>query len=232
MKKLGLLIFAAAIVIGVLVSSYFSIGQASGPFFSFSFGKKVKGSGNVTSEKREISGFSGVDVGGIFQVDVTANGEFGVEVTADDNLLPHIRTEVRNNILFIETDKRLITGGVLKVIVSAPDIENIETSGASRVNVTGVENRGIRIESSGASKVGLSGETGELFVDINGASSVDSSGLRASTAEVDASGASKATVAATQELKLRASGASKILYSGNAEKIEKRSSGASSIDEL
>lgn len=229
MKKIGILIFAAAVILGIFISSLFSFGRVNQSFFNFSFSKKARGSGNVVTETRDVKGFNGVDVSGVFQVEIKANQDFRVEVEADDNLVPLIRTEVRNGVLHIESSKRISSSSGLKVRISAPNIENIEASGVSRVDLTGVENNEIRVDTSGASKTSISGRTSRLNIEVSGASSIDAEGLEAETAEINASGASKVFVFATKELRGDASGASKIVYSGNPANVERSSSGASSI---
>ncbi len=231
MKKIGIIIFAVAILLGVFVSSFFSFGRLSEKAFNFSFTSGVKGSGNIASETRDVGSFSGVDVSGIFQVEITAQKDFAIEIEADDNLLSLIKTEVRGGVLRIETEKRVSTSNPLKIRISAPDIENIEASGASRVSLTNVKNDELRVDTSGASKINISGETVNLLIEVSGASSIDAENLKAENANVDACGASHVSVFATGELKSDASGASKIVYSGSPKNIEKKSSGASSVRE-
>lgn len=231
MKKIGIIIFAVAILLGVFVSSFFSFGRLSEKAFNFSFTSGVKGSGNIASETRDVGSFSGVDVSGIFQVEITAQKDFAIEIEADDNLLSLIKTEVRGGVLRIETEKRVSTSNPLKIRISAPDIENIEASGASRVSLANVKNDELRVDTSGASKINISGETVNLLIEVSGASSIDAENLKAENANVDACGASHVSVFATGELKSDASGASKIVYSGSPKNIEKKSSGASSVRE-
>src|SRR5215210_7220442 len=94
MKKFGILIFIVAIIVGVVFANLFSFGRATGKLINFSVGTRIKGSGVVRSETRNAGGFDAVDVSGVFQVEVTAGKDFSVEVRADENLLPYIRTEV------------------------------------------------------------------------------------------------------------------------------------------
>jgi hypothetical protein len=231
MKKIGIVIFAAAIILGVFVTSLFSFGRINQKFFNFSFNKKVKGSGNLVTEARDIKGFKGVDVSGVFQIEITAQKDFAVEVEADDNLISLIKTEVRDGVLHIETKKRISTNNGLKLRISAPDIENIDASGVSKVSLIGVKNNELRVDTSGASKVNVNGETARLLIDVSGASSIDAENLRTEAATVNASGASHVSLFATSELRSDASGASKIIYSGNPITVEKKTSGASSIRE-
>lgn len=231
MKKIGILIFLAAAILGVIINGFFSFGQVGQKFFNISFNKKIKGSGNVVTESRDISDFRGVDVSGVFQVEITAQKDFGVEIEADDNLLPLIKTEVRNGVLHLETEGRLSCDNGLKVRISAPDINQIDASGASKVNLSDLRNSELRVDTSGASKINLSGETAQLFVEVSGASSVDAENLKAETADVNTSGASRVSTFAVNDLRAHASGASKVVYSGSPRNIEKSSSGASSIRE-
>lgn len=229
MKKLGLIVFIIAILIGVVFANLFSFGRASGKFFNFSFGSGVKGSGVSASQIRNLNGFSGVDVGGVFHVEITAGRDFEVEVESDDNLLQFIKTEVSGGVLKISTNERIRSHTPLRVRISAPDIQNLDASGASKVTLTGIKNSKLTLDTSGASKIRLEGETAALTVDVSGASGVDAENLKAENADVDASGASHVSVFVTNRLISGASGASKIGYRGNPASIEKNSSGASTI---
>ena len=229
MKKIGIAIFIAAIVIGVVFANLFSFGRASGQLFNFSFKSGIKGSGVATSEARAAADFTGVDVGGVFQVEITAGKDYSVSVDADDNLLQYIKTEVNGDVLHIETTERINSTTPIRVRIAAPDIESIAASGASKVSLAGVKNSFLNVDTSGASKVKIEGETSEVKVEVSGASSIDAESLKAKNASVDASGASSVSVFATERLVSDASGASKISYSGNPTSVEKRTSGASRI---
>jgi hypothetical protein len=229
MKKFGILIFIIAIIVGVAFSSLFSFGRATGKLITFSVGSRITGSGVGGSEARNADGFRGVDVSGVFQVEVAAGKEFSVQVQADNNLLPYIRTEVEGGILQIETTESIKSENPMRVLVTAPDIESIEAAGSSAVSVTGITNSSFEVDASGNSKVKVEGETGELNVDVSGASAVDAKALRADTATVDSSGASRVSVFAAKRLTSSASGASTVIYSGNPASVEKSSSGASRI---
>ncbi len=230
MKKIGIMIFVAALAIGLVVSNMFSFGRATGKFFNFSmnFGG-VHGSGNVASDKRDITGFRAVDVGGVFQVEITAQKEFSVEVEADDNLLPLIKTEVDDGVLKIETERKLSPSNPIRIRISAPDIDNLDVSGVANVTLNDLKNTGLSVDSSGASKIKITGETAKLTVDVSGATKVDAEDLTAETASVEASGASHVSVNVTGRLRSDASGASKIVYTGSPGSVEKKTSGASSV---
>ncbi|HKP68792.1 MAG TPA: head GIN domain-containing protein [Pyrinomonadaceae bacterium] len=228
MKKLGIIIFVVALLIGVVFSNLFSFGKASASFIKFSF-NSVVGSGVAASEARNLRGFKGVDVGGVFQVEVTAGKEFNVVVEADDNLLQYVKTEVSGDVLKITSTERLKSSTPMRIRISAPDIESIDASGACKVSVNDLKSSELRVDTSGASKVNIAGEASSLTIDVSGASNIDAANLKAENATVDASGASKVEVFVTGRLVSEASGASKIGYAGNPTSVTKESSGAGKV---
>ena len=231
MKKIGLIVFAFALLIGIVFSSFFSWGKATGEVFNFSFKiGRERGSGHLATESRTVANFSQIDVSSIFQVEVVAQSEFSVEVEADDNLLQFIRTEVNDGRLEISLSKSVKTSNPLRVRISAPNIDRIEASGASRVTVSNLKNSEISLDTSGASKINLSGETSKLTVDVSGASQIDAGSLSTNAANIDASGASYVNVNVANELTADASGASRITYSGSPS-VQRSTSGASSISQ-
>lgn len=230
MKKIGIIVFVVALVIGVTVGSIFSYGKSSGRLFNFSFNfKGVKGSGTTASDARNASGFNGVDVGGVFQVEINAQKEFGVEVEADDNLLQYIKTDVRNGVLYIETSKKISPTGPIRVRVNAPEIDHLDISGVANVTANDIKTGEFSLDSSGASKVKVSGEAEKFTLDVSGATKIDAESFRVGDANVDASGASSVTLNVSGELKADASGASKVSYSGTPSSVAKSTSGASRV---
>lgn len=230
MKKIGIIVFIVALAIGVVIASVFSFGKAAGNLFSFNIGfGGVKGSGNVQTDKRKVDNFKAVEVGGVFIVEITAQKDFSVEVEADENLLPLIKTESDGETLKIETEQRFSTRSPIKLRISAPDVENLHISGASKVSVVNLNNDSFSVDSSGASKIKIEGATKTFMVDMSGASKLEAENFKSENVSVDASGASCATVSVSSDLKVDLSGASKVVYYGSPSNLEKKTSGASSV---
>ncbi len=230
MKKIGIVVFIVAVMIGVVFANFLSFGKVETSFFNgFSFKRGVKGSGNLVSEARQLPAFNGIKVGGVFEVEYTPGPEHGVQIEADDNLLPLISTEVRDGMLVIRTEKSIKSSRRIAVKVTAPNIERIDAGGVAKVLAMSINNAKLTIDISGASKVSVGGETTDLTVDVSGASKTDAEQLRAVNANVDSSGASKVVVNVTGQLKADASGASRITYVGSPANVDKRSSGAGKV---
>lgn len=224
MKKLGFIIFIAALVIGVALAGGCKF---NGKLENIS---GVQGSGTAKTEKRNVSGFNKIDASGAVNVDVTIGSGFAVEVTADDNLLANVKTEASGDTLKIFTEDSISTKTKINVRVSMPEIENFEVSGASSGSIANVKADDLELKASGASKIKIEGRAKDLNADLSGASSLDAFDLKTENAKVEASGASKANVSATGDLDVDASGASQINYQGEPRNLTQNSSGASSIN--
>jgi hypothetical protein len=192
-------------------------------------GPTVTGSGVVKSEKRDVKGFDQIDVGGALQLDFAVGKDTSVEVTADDNLLPLIVTEVKGDTLKIYSQGNISTSNGMVVKVVAPSLKELTASGATNSTLTGLNEKTVKLDVSGASKVTASGTTDRLEIDCSGASQVHATKLPAKDVVANVSGASKAEVHADEELRADASGASTVIYDVAVAKKELKTSGASSI---
>jgi hypothetical protein len=231
MKKIGIIVFVVCVVIGLGFANFFSFGRLTNRLFNFKIdvGNNISGSGKTTTEKRDVTGFSSIEVNGIFQVEVVSGKDYSVEVQADDNIVPIIQTNVGGTVLHIDLDQKVSTKNDMIVRVSMPNIERVESSGASKVNVTNIKNDSFSLETSGASKVSLAGETAHLNIETTGASNIDAEQLKSVRADVEASGACKIAVNVSDELHSEATGASRITYLGDPKTVDNHQTGVGSI---
>ncbi|MBA3632006.1 MAG: DUF2807 domain-containing protein [Acidobacteria bacterium] len=219
MKKFGLAVFALSMSIGLVSAigcNYVNLGS-------------VQGSGNITGEKRNISGFSKIDAGGAVNVEVTAQKDFDVVVEADDNLLQYVKTEVSGDTLKIFSEGRISPKTKINVKISMPELTDLDISGASNAVVANVRTDSLQLEASGASKIKIDGVVKSVRADASGASTIDAESLQTENADVDSSGASSITVSPSNDLNADATGASSVYYTGEPKNVKQDSSGASSV---
>ncbi len=223
MKKIGLLIFAFALIIGVVASFSTSLGR-----FSF-FTPKVVGSGILKTEVRDVSDFTIVETSGAMNVEIIAAKEFSVEVDADDNLLEYVKTELDGSTLKIYTEKWFTSKSKMNVRISMPELSSAKVSGASNLTITDIKNDDFTLKASGASKIKVAGETKSFDFKLSGASELNAENLTSEIADAKVSGASNAVLNVTESLDADASGASRISYIGEVKSLKKHSSDSSSI---
>jgi Putative auto-transporter adhesin, head GIN domain len=175
----------------------------------------VKGSGKRETQKREIGPFTSISTEGAFDIEVVCQKDVSLEVEGDDNILPLVETEVRNNVLHISNAKSYSVNEPVRFKISVPNLEAISADGAGKIQVTGVNNDKIQISSNGAAAIAVAGTTKMVGVDTNGAVKVDTHNLRSAHAIVDSKGASKVDLGVCDKLDVNISGVSHVTYRGD-----------------
>jgi hypothetical protein len=189
----------------------------------------IKGSGNVKTETRNVSGFKEIKAENAVNLEITVQKDFALTVEADDNLLEHVKTEVSGGTLKISTVDNISLKNKINIKISLPELTNLDVSGASTAKISNVKTDSLKTNASGASKIKVDGEVKSFEATASGASGIDAEGLKTENAKADASGASSITVSPTGDLDAEASGASTVIYTGEPKNIKQNASGASSI---
>ncbi len=193
------------------------------------FRGKADGSGKSKVERRSRSGFTAVNISGAFEVEIIAQEEPGLELEGDDNLLQIVRTEVKNGVLEVFNEKPYSTREAIRVRISMPQLDAVSTSGASDIVVSNVKSENFNISTSGAGSLTISGAAKTLAVEMSGAGEVDAKDLRSEKVSVNSSGAADATVYASEDLTVSASGAGTVNYYGDPKNVSENVSGGASI---
>lgn len=189
----------------------------------------VSGSGVEKLEVRTLEKFDKIEASAsaVLQVAVGAS-ETSVVVTGDDNVVPLVKTTVVGGVLRIHAEEGHSNRLPVVVKIALPRLAAIETSGASRITVTGLSGERFRLDGSGSTQATISGAIDSLEIDISGAGRVNATNLAARRAEIVTSGAGHVEVNARDELRVSVSGVGKITYLGNPT-ITKTISGVASI---
>ena len=207
---------------------------------------------DANAEKRNVSGFHAIEVGGGIDL-YLSQGEEAVAVSASKNeYRARIKTEVKNGVLKIwyEWNSNLRfdwSNHKLKAYVSFKDIDRLEGSGGSDISVDGsikvaklameisggsdfdgkVETGELNIQASGGSDVRISGKADRLTIDASGGSDFKGYDLASDICNVEASGGSDIQVTVNKELSANASGGSDVYYKGTGLIRDLKTSGSS-----
>lgn len=189
----------------------------------------IKGSGNVKTESRSVSGFKEIKAENAIELEITVQKDFSLTIEADDNLLDQVKTEVSGNTLKISTKDSITSKNKIKIKLSLPELTDLDLSGASTANISGVKTDSLELNASGASRIKIDGEVKSVDATASGASGIDAENLKTENAKANASGASHVTVSPTGDLNAEASGASSVTYTVEPKSIKQNASGASTI---
>jgi len=94
--------------------------------------QRVMGNKKITKETRDIEPFTGLDVGGAFNVYLTQQENTSLIVEADENLMERISTTVRGGTLHIKSDD-IKNAAKLNIYLSTATISDLDVSGAANL---------------------------------------------------------------------------------------------------
>ncbi len=212
----------------------------------------IHGSGKQASEDRKVTDFKKISISGGFKVILKQDSSMSLHITADDNLLKYIKTEISGTRLKIYTKKNICNAGPMEVTVGVRNLEEIKASGAVEVESDGnIKTQDLRLKLSGATKVTMdlnaanvstegSGAT-ELFlkgqatshsVDLSGSGKLHALDFVVGSYTISTSGVGDCEINVLNSLAVHSSGASSVKYKGNPSNITNDKSGSSSVEKI
>ncbi|HEX5504250.1 MAG TPA: head GIN domain-containing protein [Thermomicrobiales bacterium] len=249
----GLLALAAVALVGVLVG---------GIAFKLALGAPgTRGSGHVVTESRPVAAFQEIAVSGVGTLVVTQGDREALTIQGEDNILPDVRTDVRDGRLTIGLESQQAGWGwmfdgvrptkPLTYTVTVKDLRAVQLSGAAAMTAANLDTDRLTLDIDGAGAATLDHlTTGDLRVTISGAGKVTAAGaataqaitisgdgeyragdLTSTRATVDISGAGKTTLRVSDSLTARVSGAGIVQYIG-APSVSRDISGAGKVAQL
>ncbi|MCB0738444.1 MAG: DUF2807 domain-containing protein [Bacteroidetes bacterium] len=198
----------------------------------------TKPNGEMAQELREVSAFKSIDLMMAADVVITPGEEYTVEVSASENILDIIKTEVSGQELNIRTKTgECIRGNSnVTITITAPNIEEIKISGSGNItNTAGWETdqlelrvtgsgdinlddlvvKSYEVDITGSGSIELSGTDAEKgYVEISGSGDLDAYDLAVNKCEVSITGSGTARVSANDELDIKISGSGDVYYKG------------------
>lgn len=209
----------------------------------------TSGSGNIITENRSVKDFTGISVGGNFDVEVKIGPATEVKVEADDNIMRYIETVVSGNTLKIRTKDLHNYGDVhMKVYITTPSLVKINASASARVDVkdeikstekisfnasssgnihADVDAPDVEADASSGAGLNLTGKTRTYNAQASSGGSIKSFDLLSENTIVQVSSGASARVHASISLNAQASSGGTVRYHGDAAVTKTESSGGS-----
>lgn len=210
-----------------------------------------RGSGNITREERNVSGFDRLVLTGIGDVILEQGDSEALEIEAEDNLIDDITTEVRDGTLYIGFKRRIVLPTKpVKFYLTMKDIRSLETkglgnirsdgintdrldigiSGTGNIDIEDLSSDRMNVTISGAGNLTIVGKVSDVEVNLSGAGNLNGEDLEVQRSEVTITGLGRVTTWVTESLNVRISGAGSVDYYGNPE-VTQNITGLGSIND-
>ncbi len=196
----------------------------------FPFGSDITGSGDIVTKTFDIQGFSAIDAGYGFSLDVTQGDEYSISVSVDDNVLDRLNVRKDGDALIISLDSGGYTRMNLVARITMSSLNSVEFSGGTRGEISGfTSTHDFNVDLSGGSWAIIEGSAGDLVIDASGGSHFDFSEFTVNDADVELSGGSNGSVYVGGRLDADLSGGAHLDYYGDPELGNIETSSASTI---
>lgn len=238
------------LLIFMLLVGLFMFGSRT--FHCNSFGFGIKGEGPVKTETRSVSDFHAIETSVAADVEVSMADNFSVEVQAQENLLPILKTEVKDGALKIYFSENVSGHEDLKIRVSAPAFDRFSLGGSGTIRaMTPIRAENMKLEIAGSGdifvpqaefgsaaasiagsgSIELGGKANTLKSEIAGSGDIKAKQLTANELDVSISGSGSVTCDVAQTLKASIAGSGDVFYSGQPV-VETHVSGSGSVKRL
>lgn len=218
-------------LVGIFVLSSRSCGE-----FSFPFGSGVRGEGPVTTETRSASDFHAVVVEIPANVEVSVADQYAIEVQAQENILPLLKTEVKNGKLRLYFSEHVSHAENLKVRVSGPAFDafelagsgtlktlsaihaetlNLSIGGSGEIDVPQADAGKVACSISGSGDIRVGGKSNDVQFEIAGSGDIAAKELLANTGSASIAGSGTVTCNVSQTLKAEIAGSGDVYYTGS-----------------
>ena len=196
----------------------------------------VRGSGDIESEEREVSGFNEIEFTGIGNLIIEQGDEESLVVEADDNIVGLIETKVRGDELYIGLRRgvNVVPTSKVKFYLTVKELDRIDLSGVGDIDCDEFETDDLKFNISGSGDIdfkiiadnietnvsglgdiNLSGKVDSHRIQISGSGKYDAEELESKDCEVEISGLGSATVNASDNLDIEINGAGNVYYKGD-----------------
>ncbi|NDJ52503.1 MAG: hypothetical protein GYB68_05370 [Chloroflexi bacterium] len=210
------LLFGLLLISALLMAACSGGGPGSG---------NIQGSGNIVSETREVPAYNQIDVIGTGNLNLTITSPPNLTITADDNVMQYISTEVIGTSLQIRLNApeggsvapsqpisyavsipflRVITASgnatVTTDVATIPSDFDVQVSDDAQVTLTNFEADSITITAVGNSQVTLSGSTSDFSATLEGSARMEGGDMEVALADITTRGSAQATIWVTENI--------------------------------
>lgn len=177
----------------------------------------IEGSGKVKSESRKSKGFTSISLTGMGRVVLEQTEKDSLSVSADDNLLSYLTSEVKNGILTlgIKNNTSFNTHNEIAYKVTVKNLKELNISGSGDIDAKKIKTDKLKVVVSGSGKVTLQGEASTQEINVSGSGSFDGENLKCKTVKIDIAGSGNGVVNASEKLDANISGSGSVEYLGN-----------------
>jgi hypothetical protein len=177
----------------------------------------VHGSGHVIDERRDVSGFDAVSLRGSGRLEVVQGDTESLSVSADDNILPLLTSEVRGTelVLGVKSGTSIDPSKDVVYRVGARNLAGISSLGSGSASASGIHTGALRVNIAGSGDISAEGTSDRQEITVLGSGNYRAADLQSNVATVHLAGSGDAILAVSGKLDVSIAGSGSVTYSGD-----------------
>ena len=217
-----------------------------------SFGCAIEGSGKVITELRNLPAFTGIDLRNTANVYVSQGEIQEIKIEAEDNIVPLLLTEIKNDELIIYCKDDIHTKRVINIYITVKNLCLMELSGSGsmvarsqfncdhmniRLSGSGdikanVIAKSLKATLSGSGNMELAGSSAESDLRISGSGDMNAQLMKSFTSSISISGSGNSKVDVANDLTVNISGSGNVFYLSEPGHMQSRITGSGMIQKI
>lgn len=177
----------------------------------------TRGSGQLATESRQVSGFTKVELTGAGDLTIEQTGSESLTISAEDNLLPRLTSEVSGDTLVLgeEPNTSIVPTKPITYSLTVKDLNGLAVSGSGNISVPKLSATALNTKISGSGAITVNGTAVDQDLEISGSGRYQAEQLTSKTVKAQISGSGTANVLATDLLDVKISGSGSLTHTGN-----------------
>ena len=182
---------------------------------------KITGSGVSMTETRVDSNYATLDISIAFdKIIVHCGTGFSMNIVGDDNIVPQIITEVKDEVLYISSEQEFETKVESVLTIQVQTLDTLSFKGVGEITIDKLNNKIFYCDFTGVGSCTLIGKVNNFTMNLNGVGSVNAKELIANIVDANVNGMGSAVVYASDSLHAAVNGIGSLTYYGNPKKTD------------
>jgi len=189
----------------------------------------VRGSGVDARQVRPTGTFSVVEVRGSMTVVIERGGSEELTIEGDENLLPLVRTELREERLVISARRPLRARKPLRIVASSADPHRAALYGSGNLQLHDFSGDELRLELYGSGDLSVTGAAAAVDAQLSGSGVLRLFQLAAKDVCVTVNGSGDAEIAAQESIGTTINGSGDVIVHGSPKVLRRSISGSGQL---
>ena len=191
----------------------------------------TKGSGQLSSEPRQVTGFTKVEFSGPGTLAIEQTGTESLTISAENNLLPKLTSQVSGDTLMLKpkSNTKIVTTKPITYTLTVKNFTGLAVSGSGTVTASNLTTPSLSTDMSGSATITASGTADDQNLNMSGSGRYQAEQLSSKTVKINMSGSGTATVHASEVLDIHLTGSGTLTYTGDPKRVTQQISGSGKL---